>query len=156
MGKLYWVLDMNFQRLVETREDFNLKQKDIANILNITQQSYSLWENGTKIIPLKHLNSLCNYYNVSMDYILGLSNTRHYDVINTDIDKASIGKRLREFRIENNITQMELAKLLNTTHSTISAYESGKTTILTAFAYEICKKYNISMDYLCGRTNAKN
>lgn len=156
MGKLYWVLDMNFQRLVETREDFNLKQKDIANILNITQQSYSLWENGTKIIPLKHLNSLCNYYNVSMDYVLGLSNTRHYDVINTDINKSLIGKRLREFRIENNITQTELAKLLNTTHSTISAYESGKTTILTAFAYEICKKYNISMDYLCGRTNAKN
>ena len=156
MGKLYWVLDMNFQRLVETREDFNLKQKDIANILNITQQSYSLWENGTKIIPLKHLNSLCNYYNVSMDYMLGLSNTRHYDVINTDINKTSIGKRLREFRIENNVTQIELAKLLNTTHSTISAYESGKTTILTAFAYEICNKYNISMDYLCGRTNAKN
>lgn len=156
MGKLYWVLDMNFQRLVETREDFNLKQKDIANILNITQQSYSLWENGTKIIPLKHLNSLCNYYNVSMDYVLGLSNTRHYDVINTNINKSLIGKRLREFRIENNITQTELAKLLNTTHSTISAYESGKTTILTAFAYEICKKYNISMDYLCGRTNAKN
>ncbi|MGM9881378.1 MAG: helix-turn-helix domain-containing protein [Bacilli bacterium] len=147
---------MNFQRLVETREDFNLKQKDIANILNITQQSYSLWENGTKIIPLKHLNSLCNYYNVSMDYMLGLSNTRHYDVINIDIDKSLIGKRLREFRIENNITQTELAKLLNTTHSTISAYESGKTTILTAFAYEICNKYNISMDYLCGRTNAKN
>ena len=150
------MFDMNFQRLVETREDFNLKQKDIANILNITQQSYSLWENGTKIIPLKHLNSLCNYYNVSMDYVLGLSNTRHYDVINTDINKSLIGKRLREFRIENNITQTELAKLLNTTHSTISAYESGKTTILTAFAYEICKKYNISMDYLCGRTNAKN
>lgn len=64
MGKLYWVLDMNFQKLIEIREDLGLKQKDIANILNITQQSYSLWENGTKIIPLKHLNSLCNYYNV--------------------------------------------------------------------------------------------
>lgn len=50
---------------------------------------------------------------------------------------------------------MELAKLLNTTHSTISAYESGKTTILTAFAYEICKKYNISMDYLIGRINKR-
>ena len=50
-----------------------------------------------------------------------------------------------------NITQEELANILNTTHSTISAYESGKTTILTAFAYQICKRYNISMDYLCGR-----
>ena len=144
---------MNFQKLIEIREDLKLKQKDIANILNITQQSYSLWENGTKIIPLKHLNSLCNYYNVSMDYMLGLSNTRYYDVLNTDIDKSRIGKWVREFRIKNNVTQVELTKLLNTTHSTISAYESGKTTILTSFTYEICKKYNISMDYLIGRIN---
>ncbi len=67
---------MNFQKLIEIREDLGLKQKDIANILNITQQSYSLWENGTKIIPLKHLNSLCNYYNVSMDYLIGRINKR--------------------------------------------------------------------------------
>ena len=125
---------MNFQKLIELREDSSLKQKDIANVLNITQQTYSLWENGTKIIPLKHLNSLCNYYDVSMV-----------------IDKKIIGIKLKEFRKEKNITQEELANILNTTHSTISAYESGKTTILTAFAYEICKRYNISMDYLCGR-----
>ena len=142
---------MDFQRLIEIREDLGLKQKDI-----ITQQTYSLWENGVKIIPLKHLNALCNYYNLSMDYILGLFNTKKYDVINKNLDKKLIGKRLKEFRLENNITQEELAKILNTTHSTISAYESGKTTILTAFAYEICKRYNISIDYLCGRTNAKN
>ena len=46
MGKLYQVLDMNFQKLIELRENFNLKQKDIAKILNVTQQTYSLWENG--------------------------------------------------------------------------------------------------------------
>lgn len=147
---------MNFQRLIEIREDLGLKQKDIANILNITQQTYSLWENGAKIIPLKHLNTLCNYYNLSMDYILGIFNIKKYDVINKNLDKKLIGKRLKEFRIGNNITQEELAKILNTTHSTISAYESGKTTILTAFAYEICKRYNISMDYLCGRINDEN
>lgn len=142
---------MNFQKLIELREDSSLKQKDIAALLNITQQTYSLWENGTKIIPLKHLNSLCNYYDVSMDYVLGLSNVRQYDIVNRVIDKKIIGIKLKEFRKEKNITQEELANILNTTHSTISAYESGKTTILTAFAYEICKRYNISMDYLCAR-----
>ena len=142
---------MNFQKLIELREDSSLKQKDIAALLNITQQTYSLWENGSKIIPLKHLNSLCNYYNVSMDYVFGLSNVRQYDIINSVIDKKIIGIKLKEFRKEKNITQEELANILNTTHSTISAYESGKTTILTAFAYQICKRYNISMDYLCGR-----
>lgn len=144
---------MNFQKLIELREDLNIKQKDIAGVLGITQQTYSLWENGNKIIPLKHLNSLCNYYNVSMDYIFGLSNVKTYKNTSTEIDKKIIGNRLKLFRKEKNITQEELANILNTTHSTISAYESGKTTILTAFAYEICKRYNISMDYLCGRIN---
>lgn len=142
---------MNFQKLIELREDFNLKQKDIAKLLNITQQTYLLWENGSKIIPLKHLHSLCNYYNVSMDYMLGLSNKNSFNNGKYNIDKKIIGMRLKKFRKEKNITQEELASTLNTTHSTISAYESGKTTILTAFAYEICKRYNISMDYLCAR-----
>ena len=146
------MFDMNFQKLIEIREDLNLRQKDIADILGITQQSYSLWENGSKIIPLKHLNNLCNYYNLSMDYVIGLSSIKYYNITNKEIDKILIGERLRKIRKDNNITQEELANILNTTHSTISAYESGKTTILTAFAYEICKRYNISMDYLCGRT----
>lgn len=143
---------MNFQRLVEIREDLNHRQKDIADILGITQQSYSLWENGSKVIPLKHLNNLCNYYNLNMDYVIGLSSIKYYNITNKEIDKILIGERLRKIRKDKNITQEELANILNTTHSTISAYESGKTTILTAFAYEICKRYNISMDYLCGRT----
>lgn len=143
---------MNFQRLIEAIENFNLRQKDIADILGITQQFYSLWENGSKIIPLKHLNNLCNYYNLSMDYVIGLSNIKYYNITNKEIDKILIGERSRKIRKDKNITQEELADILNTTHPTISAYESGKSTILTAFAYEICKRYNISMDYLCGRT----
>ena len=143
---------MNFQRLIEARENFNLRQKDIVDILGITQQFYFLWENGSKIIPLKHLNNLCNYYNLSMDYVIGLSNIKYYNITNKEIDKILIGERLRKIRKDKNITQEELADILNTTHPTISAYESGKSTILTAFAYEICKRYNISMDYLCGRT----
>ena len=67
------------------------------------------------------------------------------------MDIPTSTENLKEFRKKKNITQEELANILNTTHSTISAYESGKTTILTAFAYQICKRYNISMDYLCGR-----
>ena len=89
---------MNFQKLIELREDSSLKQKDIAALLNITQQTYSLWENDTKIISLKHLNSLCNYYDVSMDYVLGLSNVRQYDIVNRVIDKKVIGIKLKEFR----------------------------------------------------------
>lgn len=141
------------KRLIDLRENNNLYQKDVAEILGIRQQTYSLWENGTKIIPLKHLNKLCNYYNISMDYILGLSSDNSSSNIKKrkELDKNIIGKRIRLIRDKNSLTLRDLAEILNTTSSTISAYETGKNLILTAFAYEICKRYNISMDWLCGR-----
>lgn len=143
---------MIIDRLKDIREDKDLTQKDIAKILNITQPTYSAFENGTKIIPLKHLNTLCNFYDISMDYIIGLSNNRTLNNKIKELDKNVIGKNIKQVRINNNLTLRNLANELSTTHSTINAYELGKTLILTAFAYQICKNYNISMDWLCGRT----
>ncbi len=148
---------MNTKRLLDLRELNNLYQKDIAEKIGISQQTYSVWENGTKIIPLKHLNTVCNIYNVSMDYSLGLSNQKiNNSIVEVkNLNKTEIGKRLKEIREENSLTLRTLANELNTTFSTISAYETGKTLILTAFAYQICQKYNISMDWLCGKSTVK-
>ncbi len=140
-------------KIKDLREEYDLTQLKMAEIMNISKSNYARWETNESIIPLKHLNNLCNYFNVSMDYMTGLSKERNYIVTNKKLNKELIGKRLKEFRDNNNLTQEELAKQINTSHSTISAYESGKTMLLTAFAYDICKKYNVSLDYLCGRTD---
>lgn len=58
--------------LKELREDKDLFQKEIANILKTTQQYYSEYENGKRPLPIDHLKTLCIFYNVSADYILGL------------------------------------------------------------------------------------
>lgn len=63
-------------RLLELREYNFLLQKDIAKVLNIDRSTYSTWETNLKIIPLKHLNVLANYYDTSMDYILGLTSKK--------------------------------------------------------------------------------
>jgi transcriptional regulator with XRE-family HTH domain len=65
-----------FQRLRDLREDRDLKQADIARILQTTQQTYSLWERGEREIPLHHVITLAKFYKVSMDYICGLSNRK--------------------------------------------------------------------------------
>lgn len=67
---------MNITRLRELREQKQLKQMDIAKLLNITQQQYSEYELGTRIIPLKKLIILADYYNVSIDYILSRTNKK--------------------------------------------------------------------------------
>lgn len=142
---------MQIFRLKELREDNDLTQQQIADKLHITRQNYSRWETSEKIIPLKHLNTLANFYNVSLDYISGISNNKNYPTTKEEINRVKVGKRLKEWRIQNNLTQEELALVLNTTHSTISAYEHGKTLILTIFLYEIAKKFNVSIDYLCAK-----
>lgn len=154
MGKLYWWLVMNEKRLFDLRKYADLTQKDLAQNLGVSQQTYSLWEKGTKIIPLKHLNNLCNYYETSMDYVLGFTDIKmSSNIIKIkELNKKEIGARIKKIREDNNLTLRDLASKLNTTSSTISAYETGKTLILTAFAYQICSEYNVSLDWLCGKT----
>lgn len=142
---------MNNTRLLELREYNFLLQKDIAQILNIDRSTYSTWETNLKIIPLKHLNTLSNYYNISMDYILGLTNKKiKYKKLN-ELDKKIIDNNIKKLRSNNNLTLRDLARILNITSSTIWAYETGKTLLLTAFAIEIAKKYHLSIDELCGK-----
>ena len=53
-----------------------LSQTDVADLLNTTQQVYSRYENGINTLPIKHLITLCKYYNVSADYVLGLKRSK--------------------------------------------------------------------------------
>ena len=139
--------------LKQLRENYQLTQEEVAKILKISRGLYSQYEISDKIIPLKHLNTLCNYFNISFDYIFNFTKQTNYNNSKENLDAIEIGNRLKDFRKENKITQDKLAKELNTSHSVISAYEKGKTIILTSFLYALCKKYNISADYLLGKIN---
>jgi len=139
-----------FQRLKDIREDLDLMQQEMAKLLNVSQSCYSRWENGKELIPLRKLVDFCNFTNHSLDYVTGLSNKEKTDPKKIILNLEKIGKRLRTVRLENGLYQYQLAELLNTTQSTISAYEKGETLILTAFAYQIAKQFHISLDELCG------
>ena len=72
----------HYQRLKDLREDRSdlLKQEDVAKLLGTTQQTYSLWERGEREIPFHHAITLAKFYNVSLDYIAGLTNNKHRGV----------------------------------------------------------------------------
>lgn len=146
------VISMNL-KLQDIRENNELIQKAVADILNVSQLTYSRWEKKIEIIPLNKLILFAKYFNVSLDYLYNLSlikkENKNYNYI---VNKELSSNNIINFRKKNNLTQKELAIFLNTTPSTICAYEKGKTLILTSFAYQICKKYSISMDYISGIT----
>lgn len=60
-----------YERIRNLREDNDLKQTELASILNCTQVCYSNYENGKRDIPTSVLILLADYYNTSVDYLLG-------------------------------------------------------------------------------------
>lgn len=68
---------MQFKKIKDLREDNDLLQKDIASILGISQQYYSEYKNWKRTITISHLITLAKYYNVSIDYLVGLSNFKN-------------------------------------------------------------------------------
>lgn len=67
---------MYYQRLRDLREDADLPQRSVAEVLQITTQQYSLYERGDREIPFHHAITLAKLYKVSLDYIAGLTNRK--------------------------------------------------------------------------------
>lgn len=65
-----------FQRIRDLREDNDLTQNQIATLLNISQSTYSRYENGELEIPIQTLIKLANYYDTSIDYLVNMTDVR--------------------------------------------------------------------------------
>lgn len=68
---------MRFKNLKGIREDRDIKQKDVAKYLNVSQNTYSQYETGVISLTAEILIRLADYYNVSIDYLLDRTNNTH-------------------------------------------------------------------------------
>ena len=134
-----------------SRENLELKQKDIAELFNLHFSTISGWETGKDTIPIERLIEYANEYNLSLDYLFGIitTNEKYYPI---NIDLVELAHNLTELRLKNKYTQTEVAKKLNTSQSAYSHYETATNIIPTTFIYGLTKIYNpFSIDELFGR-----
>lgn len=142
------------ERLKEVRTYDLYTQKYIGKLLNINRATYACYESNKRIIPLKHLNTLSNFYNLSIDYLLGLTNNKvTFNKINLDIEISS--RRFKQIRNEFCLSTREMAKILNVDNSTISDYENQNYFLSTHACYDLARKYDISVDWLLGKSDNK-
>lgn len=144
---------INFIKLKDIREDHDISQKEMANILGVTRSAYSLWELGINIIPLKPLVTYANYFNYSIDYVLGLTNDRRKNNVTPVLDLKVLGNNIKNLRIKNELSQENLANILGVTQACIVRYEKGLVCISTSNLYKLSKEFKVSISYLCGKEN---
>ncbi len=142
---------MNTDRIKYLRDELEITQETISKMLGCTRSAYSLWEINKNTIPLFYLNKLSNILNVNIDYLVNLSDNKKINFNKVEIDRKVLGERIRLARKSINYTQEKLANKLNTTHSVISAYESGKTTVPTLFLIEIAKITKRSLNWFLNK-----
>ena len=140
-------------RYEDLRLDAEMKQGEIAEILNVKRNTYSKWENCINDMPIEKTNELANYYHTTIDYLLGLSNVRKTVNEKLLVDWNVLMNRLLELRKTNMLSQDVLSKKLGFPQTTYSQYERGIRRPTTMKLLLISQFYNVSFDYLIGRTN---
>ena len=143
-----------FKRVHDLRVDNDLKQKEIAKILKVNINTYPHWESGMYETPIEMMDKLSKLYNCSIDYLTGLSNEHGAFLKKFNSEEMFI--RLKRLRKENNLSQAEIGNILGFGQMNYCRYETGKILIPFSKLYLIAKEFNISLDYLMGKSEDKN
>ena len=134
------------------REELEMTQTELGYIFGVSDSAVRSWETAHDSIPLPKLIKFCNMYDYSLDFVCGLiRNNIKYGKFTTD--KIKISKKLKELRNKLGISQQKLSDDCKISQTTYSGYETGNYLINTVNLYYICKTYNVSMDWIVGRTN---
>lgn len=145
-------------KLKRIREELELKQSEIADLIGISRSNYANIECEILNMKLKYLLIFCNKLNYSMDYVCNLSNTNRLpDKMINSIDKNVMKERLDIIEKEQGLTSTMIANELGIFRNTYSQYKNEKypNIIQTLMLKKIASKYNYSMDWIVGRSNHK-
>ena len=144
----------NGMLISKLRVEHNLSQKEMAKYLHVGVSPYKLFEANIRPMNIKELNRLSNYFKVSLNTLLGLSNNLT-EFGPFDIDYKYLRFSLKYIRKRHRITQKKLAQDFHVSYATVSRFEKYPEKVNASYLYMFAKKFGVSVDYICGKTLKK-
>lgn len=141
------------QRLSDVRNAAGLTQAKLAEELGTTQQAINKYENSDSDISISKVIAIAKFFNVSIDYLMGISDIR--DIAEPRCDEDVV-KRIGDARMHKRLLQRDIAELLGTTQQQITRYEKGKQEITSKRFIRLAEVCEVSLDYLAGLTYNPN
>lgn len=142
------------ERIKKLRIQKGLTQTELANDLGMTQSTVYKYEKGLRKVPMDVLTSFANYFDVTVDELLGKEDD--YDITNSDnaIEK-NFSHIIKSLRLENDLTKFEVAEHMGLTSEDVLKYENGSSQIPLSILIKFSSYYNVGIDQLLGADVSK-
>lgn len=163
------------ERLKELRLENNLTQEELANEFGLHKTRISQYELNKRQADDNMKKNLANYFNVSLDYIMGNSNIRNFtpteyfkkliiqpNINDNEIKKENsffmitLGERIKKLRLEKRLSQDQLAYIFNISQQAVSNYEKGLREMDYKLITSMSSFFQVSTDYLLGISDIKS
>ena len=139
-------------RIKELRAGKGVNQEQLAKFLNVQRAAVSKYENGEIPLTAETINKLADYFDVTTDYLLGRTGA----IKEKPSLPTGFPARLTQLRREHNLAQHDLASFVGVSQSTLSDWERGEISPDTHYLDKLSNVFNVTADYLLGRTEQKN
>lgn len=135
------------KRLTELRKNRKIGQSQVAKDFCVSQNAIHNWETGKRLVDSDLLIKFAKYYNVSTDYLLGLT---------CETESNILPKRLVELRKEIGKSQYQVSVETGLSQSAISYWETGERDPASKVIIEFSRYYGVTSDYLLGLSDKRN
>lgn len=141
--------------IASLRTNHKLTQLELAKLLDVSLSTYKLYEADIQPMKLEEINTLSNYFHVSLNYLMSLSDKPKSYNFQKEIDYSYLKFSFIFWRKRNRINQKTMAKEFGISYTTLSSYEKEPEKAPITFIYRFAKKFNVSIDYICGKSLKK-
>lgn len=142
------------KRIAELRKACDMSQKELGEKLGLSASAIGMYEQGRREPGNAMLIAMENLFGVTVDYLLGVTDSTENAPESSVARK--FGNRLRDLRVSEGITQLQMAVILDTSKSNISKYEAGTVEPGMEKINEIARFFKVTTDYLFGMETGGN